>query len=460
MNPNALVASTAVLRSALDNLNGSRNRFGRRVFAAHDFEQRHDVGRHEEVQADDFIGALRHRGHFVDVERRGIRSEDSLGLYDPVEFGEDFFLDIHVLKDGFDDDVGVGQLAVVVGKLHRLAKLPRFFLRHAALLDLIHEHAHDGLFGLLDAASLESITCTGMPACAKVIAMPVPIVPEPMTPAFLISRGLASGKSRNLRKLALGKEHVTQRCRRGRARELFEQPAFACEAELEGQFHRGFDCIDQLVRGESAVVFGRHQLVRLGHDERRSFIDEALAQPRLAMRNAMLAAFAREVDRDIEEISLDDLIDDALFLGLVHLDVATLEHHVERVLRANQTRKTLRAAGTGQQPDLDLGQTDFRIGQRNAVIAGKREFETAAERHLFDRCDEGFLALLDRGDHVANRLGLRRRFGAEVVDVGAAENCPLAPMNTTAVILVSADAASTIGTSSPESAYESELTGG
>jgi hypothetical protein len=113
------------------------------------------------------------------------------------------------------------------------------------------------------------------------------------------------------------------------------------------------------------------------------------------------------------------LVDDALFLGLVHLDVAAFEHHVQRVLRADQTGQALRAAGTGQEPDLDLGETDFRISKRNPIVAGEREFETAAERHLFDRGDEGFLALFDRGDHVANRLGLRRRFGTEVVDVGA-----------------------------------------
>ena len=143
------------------------------------------------------------------------------------------------------------------------------------------------------------------------------------------------------------------------------------------------------------------------------------------MRDAALAAFAREVDRGIEEIFLNDLIDDALFLGLVHLDVAALEHHVERVLPADQTRQTLRAARAGQQSDLDLGQTDFRVGQRNAIIAGEREFETAAERHLFDRGNEGLVALLDRGDHVANRLGLGRRLGAEVVDVGAARELPV-----------------------------------
>ncbi len=93
----------------------------------------------------------------------------------------------------------------------------------------------------------------------------------------------------------------------------------------------------------------------------------------LALRDAALtAALAREIDRDIEQIASTTLIDDALFLGLVHLDVAALEHHVERVLRADQTRQTLRAAGTGQQAQLDLGQTDLRVLERDAIVAGER----------------------------------------------------------------------------------------
>jgi hypothetical protein len=305
MNPNALRASTAVLRSALASLKAVAMRFRRRVLAAHDLEQRHDVGRHEEVQTDDFVGTLGHRGHLVDVERRSIRSEDALGLHDPVELREDFFLDVHVFEDGLDDDVGVGELIVVVGELHRLAKLPRLFLRHAALLDLIHEHAHHGLLGFVDGclvgvdhvyrdAGLRERDCDARSHRSRA-----------NDAGFLDVERFGGRKTRNLGELPLGKEHVTKRSRRLGKRELHEEPPFARETELEGQFHRAFDCIDELVRGVATVVFRRYQFVRLRHDERRCFVDQAFAQPRLAMGDATFAALAREVDRGIEQIACD-----------------------------------------------------------------------------------------------------------------------------------------------------------
>ena len=38
------------------------------------------------------------------------------------------------------------------------------------------------------------MTTDGIPACANVMAIPLPIVPAPMTAAFLISRGSAAGR--------------------------------------------------------------------------------------------------------------------------------------------------------------------------------------------------------------------------------------------------------------------------
>ncbi len=134
---------------------------------------------------------------------------------------------------------------------------------------------------------------------------------------------------------------------------------------------------------------------------------------------------SREVDRGIERIALDDFVEDAQFLGLVHLDVAPLSMNSSAACAPIRRGKTLRSAGTRQQAELDLGQADFRFGRRDAIVAREREFEAAAERVAFDRGDVDFLALLDRGDHVANRLGFRRRLGGEVVDVGAAREVPV-----------------------------------
>ena len=150
MKPNALADSTEVLRSVLPSLNAVAIVCGERVLAAHDLEQRHDVGGNEEVQTDELVGPLGHRRHLVDVERRGVRGENRFGFHDRVELREDVLLDVHVFEDGFDHDVGIGQLAPIVGEFDRLAALPGLLLRQLALLHLVHEHAHHRLAGLID----------------------------------------------------------------------------------------------------------------------------------------------------------------------------------------------------------------------------------------------------------------------------------------------------------------------
>ena len=66
----------------------------------------------------------------------------------------------------------------------------------------------------LSASSLFSMIVTGMPALAKFIEMPPPMVPAPITAARLISRGFdVLADARHLRGLALGKEDMALRLR-------------------------------------------------------------------------------------------------------------------------------------------------------------------------------------------------------------------------------------------------------
>ena len=101
------------------------------------------------------------------------------------------------------------------------------------------------------ASSFESTTVTGMPACANAIAMPLPIVPAPTTPAFATASGSAARQTGNLVQFALREEEMPQRERRRRTHEFAEQPRLAREAECKRQLDRGGDGIDQFVRGEA-----------------------------------------------------------------------------------------------------------------------------------------------------------------------------------------------------------------
>ena len=78
-------------------------------------------------------------------------------------------------------------------------------------------------------------------------------------------------------------------------------------------------------------------------------------------------------------------------------DLLALEQHLQRVAGLHQARDALRAAGAGKQPDLDLGQADAgRVGVRHdAVMAGERQLEGAAEADAVDRRGERLAAGLE-----------------------------------------------------------------
>ena len=83
--------------------------------AADDLDERHAVDRVEEVHADDVLGMLRVRGDVGDRDRRRVRGEDRARLLDAFELREDLPLDVDVLDDGLDHEVGAPEAAPVGG---------------------------------------------------------------------------------------------------------------------------------------------------------------------------------------------------------------------------------------------------------------------------------------------------------------------------------------------------------
>lgn len=85
----------------------------RRFVRHHDFQQPHDVGRAEEVQADHILGALRDRGNLVNVEIGGVRGKDRALFAYAVEIGEDVLLHVHIFENRFDNEVHVTKVVHV-----------------------------------------------------------------------------------------------------------------------------------------------------------------------------------------------------------------------------------------------------------------------------------------------------------------------------------------------------------
>ena len=96
------------------------------------------------------------------------------------------------------------------------------------------------------------------------------------------------------------------------------------------------------------------------------------------------------------------------------------DDHVDRRFEAHEPRETLRAAGAGNQAQLHLREGDLRVGQRHAIVAAQREFESAAHAGAADRGDHRLAGRLDDiHDRGQEGIGVERAAG-EFLDVGAA----------------------------------------
>ncbi len=79
----------------------------------HHLEQRHHLGRVEEVQPQEAVGAGGGRGLVDHRERGGVGREERIFLDDPVDLGPHLELPIEVLGDRLDHQIAVGKIGVV-----------------------------------------------------------------------------------------------------------------------------------------------------------------------------------------------------------------------------------------------------------------------------------------------------------------------------------------------------------
>ena len=230
----------------------------------------------------------------------------------------------------------------------------------------------------------------------------------------------------NARRLPLGEEDVDH----GR-------PLLVLEAALEvGAF--GADAVVEIVErhrrlhgveGHAAVELTAHpaRKIRLAgfEDVGIGAIGKHLVALLADQRVRALAGPVLAVgDRVIDEVAIGDAIDDAQFKRLAGVERIPGENGLHRLLRADQPRQPLGAAAARQQADLDLRQTDGGAGRGDAVVAGQRQFEAAAERRAVDRGDDGLGAAFDQFASGLFRLlvGIRRL--AEIADVGTGDERP------------------------------------
>ena len=100
-----------------------------------------------------------------------------------------------------------------------------------------------------------------------------------------------------------------------------------------------------------------------------------------------------------QQIAFDELIDDAPFVGLLGRNRIADRAQLSRTDHARQARQVLCPCTARNQPELHFRLADLRIRNGDAVVAGLRQLETAAERRAVNRADHRLRAVFDDRQH-------------------------------------------------------------
>ena len=211
MKPSQTPDTTAVFLIVLPSFIAVASTSLRRLCATHDLEQLHDVRGAEEMRADHVRGRRRERPR-CDRRRasrcwsRGSRR----GFIDLVELAEHLLLDAHVFEHGLDHDVRLRDVRVGERRLEQRHARVELVRGQLALLDLtLRRRRGFARCPRRARVARPRAAWTGIPAFRKLIEMPPPIVPAPITRGGLdLAHRCRFGNVVDARRGALGKEKV------------------------------------------------------------------------------------------------------------------------------------------------------------------------------------------------------------------------------------------------------------
>src|SRR5579859_1146789 len=188
--------------------------------------------------------------------------------------------------------------------------------------------------------------------------------------------------------------------RGGRRGELAEGVRFGFEARRQAMLEAALDCFQGAERRRIVAVRAREQrAARLAVDElardwqelrqiERSLQVEPELQP--PVERSLWPASPR-ASRTLEHHRVDHLVQQARTKRPARVQAAPAQDQVQRASQPDQTRQPLRPTPRRYQAkiDLRLAEDDIRRVQRDAIVAGERQFQPAAQRCAVDRGDGG-----------------------------------------------------------------------
>ena len=265
------------------------------------------------MHTDHRLGATGDGGDLVDVEGRGVRRHDRPRLTDPVEFSEDRFLELHVLEDGLNDDVAVGEVVLVgragdqphalldgLGRDRATARRPLIILAHDT------EAPFERIVIALDDRDRD----TGVGEVHRNAAAHGAGAEH--TGFLDVDRGRVLGDVGDLVRLAFGKEGVALRSGLGAGHELHEERGLHLDALFERQAGCGLDAPDVVLRGEKATGLAGDLRTEVGEDLGADIGDLIIAITHLHQRHRICGSPLGERDRRRPQrfpVPLHDLVD-------------------------------------------------------------------------------------------------------------------------------------------------------
>ncbi|MGY4448397.1 hypothetical protein ACVWZR_003057 [Bradyrhizobium sp. i1.3.1] len=329
------------------------------------------------MDADEFALVLEALGQRGDRQRRGVRREDHVRLHMLLRLREGISLDLAILEHGLDDEVDVLECSIIGSRRNAREQRVGVTGLGAALLDLLLDHLLSmrlALVGTLLVAVDQDDVETG--AGRDVADARTHEAGADHRDLLHLGRGYVLRAARALVQLLHRQEQAADH--RGcflRTQHRGEVARLDAQRGVDRQLQAFIDAAHDRARGRIIVVglpaidrvaSREHHHAGLG-EHRTARQLEALLVP----GRDRLAATLDPVLRRLDEVACgNDGVNQIKRLGLLDRDRIALEQDRHRVLRRHQARHALRAAGAGEQADLDLGQAEARLGifRRDAVV--------------------------------------------------------------------------------------------
>ena len=360
-----------------------------RMVGADHFQQFHDIGGREEVQADNRLRALGHRSDLVDVQGRSVGGQNRARLADRIQLGEDVLLDVHPLEHRLDHHIDTGKGVHIqragdqahalfhVGRSDAAARRRSLIVLannvkatvEGGLLQLDDRHRNTGIGEIHGDAAAHG-------ACAQ------------DADGIDGNQGRIVGYIGDLVCLALGEKAVALRRALLTCHQLHEKSSLGLQALLEGLVHRSLDTANVPLGSHKAAEFSGVGFAEIGENlwfaARRLDLVVGISNP---LQGASLGDdLTGESQGAVAQFSLfNDFINQTHGVTGRRRDVGAAGHHFQGLFHPDDARQTLGAAGAGKKAQGDFRQAAFGRRDRHAVVAGQGHFQTTAQGGAVDR---------------------------------------------------------------------------